>query len=95
MKRRVFLFGFAVIFLIGAGCVGPSRLEMDYGTSFNLIKFNQILHSEAEKNLEPVMELDGVSAQGSMEKYRKEFEKPSEMGYTPLAIGTILGVGKK
>ena len=76
-KRTFFLIGSVAMFLIFAGCAGPSRLEIDYGTSHKLSKFNQILDPEAEKNLEPVMGFDGNAARRVIEKYEKDFEKPS------------------
>ncbi len=89
------LIGLAALFLIAGACAGPSRLDMDYGTSAKLAKFNQTLNPDAEKHLGPVEGFDGVSSLAAVEKYHKDFEKPAETGYTPLAIGTIIGVGKK
>jgi len=62
--------------LLISGCA-PSRLEMDYGTSQKLAKFNQTLNPEAEKNLDPVVGMDGQAAQKVVEKYHKDFEKPA------------------
>ena len=61
----------------GCGCYGTqlARLKMDYGTSYNLAKFNQIVNPEAEKNLKPVPGLDGVAAQKVVQRYQKDFEK--------------------
>lgn len=89
MTKRYSLFiGFIVLFSISLGCSGPSRLETDFGTSLNLMKVNQIANPEAEKNIEAVSGLDGEAAQRTMEKYRKDFEKPaSQMPFT-LNIGT-------
>jgi len=88
-KRSCILIGLGAIFLISAGCASiPSRLEMDYGTSFKLAKFNQILDPEAEKNLEPVTGFDGGAAQATIGRYRKGFEeKPVAPTFT-LSIGT-------
>ena len=69
-------------------CPGPSRLELDYGTSFNLAKFNQVAHPEAERNLEPVIGLDGQAAKASLDKYRKSFEMPGTPPALMLSIGT-------
>ncbi len=78
MRKGCFLLIWAIaMFLIFTGCVGPSRLEIDYGTSHKLSKFNQILDPEAEKNLEPVMGFDGKAAKSAVEKYQKDFEKAS------------------
>ena len=95
MKAGFCVIGLAVILVVSLGCAGPSRLDMDYGTSYKLARFNQTLDPDAAKNLEPVKGFDAVSAWKALEKYHKDFEKPTETGYTPLAIGTILGVGKK
>ncbi len=67
-----------------------SRLAMDYGTSYQLQKYNQILNPEAEKNLEPVSGMSARAAQGSEEKYQKGFEKtePAITSYQ-LNIGNI------
>lgn len=78
MRKGCFLLiGAIAMFLIFTACAGPSRLDIDYGTSHKLSKFNQILDPEAEKNLEPVMGLDGKAAESVVEKYQKDFEKPA------------------
>lgn len=62
--------------LMAAGCA--SRVAMDYGTSFELQKYNQTLNAAAEKNLEPVTGLSGNAAQKVEDKYQKSFEKPEK-----------------
>ena len=71
----------AVMFL-AVGCA-PSRVAMDYGTSFELQKYNQTLNPEAEKNLEPVVGIDARAAQNIEDKYQKSFEQtqPSTTSY--------------
>jgi len=98
MKKQCILMLLLTFSLLSIGCVGPnqekltlsppSRLEMDYGTSFNLMKFNQIADPEAEKNLEPVTGFDGQAAKATLDKYRKDFEKPAEAPAYTLSIGT-------
>ncbi len=89
-KRSFLLIGLVMIFLISTGCAGPSRVEMDYGTSYKLAKFNQTLNPEAEKNLEPVTGEDGRTAEATIDRYRKGFQEKSE-----APIYTInVGVGK-
>jgi hypothetical protein len=83
------LIGLVAMFLISTGCAGPSRVEMDYGTSFKLAKFNQILNPEAEKNLEPVSGFDGPAAKNTIDKYQKDFEKPAPPPTYVLGVGTI------
>ena len=78
----------AIICCVGAamflaiGCA-PSRVAMDYGTSFELQKYNQTLNPEAEKNLEPVVGINAKAAQNIENKYQKSFEQtqPSATSY--------------
>jgi len=90
-KRHFLLVGLAGIFLISVSCVGPSRLEMDYGTSYKLAKFNQTLNPDAEKNLEPVTGFDGGAAQASIGRYRKGFEEKTS---APVYSINISGFAK-
>ena len=64
-----------------------SRLGMDYGTSFRLAKYNQILNPGASKNLAPVTGLDGRAAHTINEKYMKSFEKQAKEPMYILSIG--------
>ena len=87
-----------IIFLIAAGCAGPTRLAMDYGTSHRLARFNQILNPEAEKNLEPATGFDGHASQALIERYRKGFERaapsaPSAPIFGIRGITTGMGSG--
>ncbi len=70
-------------------CAAPSRLEMDYGTSYKLQKFNQTANPEAEKNLKPVEGLDGQAAAAAMTKHHKEFEKQEKAPIVHLQHGHI------
>jgi hypothetical protein len=79
----------AVASMLLAGCAEVSRVEMDYGTSFKLSKFNQTLNPDAEKNLDPVVGLDGKAVDKIMERYHKEFEKPA-----PAAPSLMINLGK-
>jgi hypothetical protein len=90
MTRRFhILIGLVAILLISAGCANiPTRLEMDYGTSFKLSKFNQTLNPEAEKNLEPVTGFDGGAAQATIGRYRKGFEEKTSAPTYVFSIST-------
>lgn len=84
------LLGFLAIFCLSANCAGrPGRLAREYGTSFKLAKFNQILTPEAEKNLEPATGFDGGAAKAALGKYRKGFEEAAPAPAYPLEIGGI------
>jgi len=88
-KKSFLLIGLVGVFLISVSCVGPSRLAMDYGTSYNLAKFNQTLNPDAEKNLQPVTGFDGPVAKNTLDKYQKDYEKPSPTPTYVLSVGTI------
>jgi len=93
-KRYMLVVGLAAMFLIATGCAQPlTRLDMDYGTSFKLAKFNQTLNPEAEKNLKPVTGLDGGAAQASIEQYRKDFAKPATTAM-PISLLSMVAGGK-
>ena len=89
IKKAYFCIGLIAVFLIGAGCAGPSRVAMDYGTSYKLAKFNQTLNPEAEKSLEPVIGLDGAGAKAVIEKYKKDFEKEPPKPVYIIPVGSI------
>lgn len=88
-KKWLGLIGLVATILVLTGCAGPSRLEMDFGTSVKLAKTNQILNPEAGKNLEPVTGFDGKAAQATMEKYWKDFGKPAPPTVYNFSIGDI------
>ena len=71
-----------------AGCA-PTRLEMDYGTSYRLARTQQILLPEGEKNLAPQEGMDVKAAQRSLERYRKTFEEPPPPPTFALSVGAI------
>ncbi len=73
---RISLGCLGVITLLMAGCAGPTRLELDYGTSQELVKMNQTLNPDADQNHEPMMGMDGEAAKNSHNYYRANFAKP-------------------
>jgi hypothetical protein len=85
-RRYFFIIGFPTVVLMLLSCA-PSRLEMDFGTSSKLMKINQVWNPEAEKNIEPVSGFDGEAARATVEKYRKDFEKPAPPAPYTLSIG--------
>ena len=88
IKKTYLCIGLIAVFLIFTGCAGP-RGEMDYGTSYKLAKFNQTLDSGAEKNLEPVTGFDSGAAKAVIDRYRKDFEKPTPPPTYVLGVGSI------
>ena len=89
ITKTYLCIGLIAVFLIATGCAGPNRMEMDYGTSYKLAKFNQTLNPEAEKNLEPVVGFDSGAAGAVVEKYRKDFEKEPPRPVYVLGLGSM------
>ena len=86
--KKFFLLLSGLIFLAASmTACAPSRLEMDYGTSFKLQKFNQTADLEAGKKVEPAEGMDGKAAQVTKEKYQKGFEKEAPAPTYSLTIG--------
>jgi hypothetical protein len=101
LSRHFIVIGLVVAFSFSIGCaenkplLGESKLEKNWGRSYESMKYNQMLNPEAEKNLEVVTGLDGQAAKDSVEKYRKTF-KGKEKGDTyNFNLGTISGIGTK
>lgn len=86
MKKIYILTASITAAMIFWGCA-PSRVEMDYGTSHKLAKYNQILNPDAEKNLKPVEGMDGKAAHAAVEKYQKGFEKTAPQPTFTFSIG--------
>jgi len=68
------------VLLFAVSCAGEnmSRLEMDFGTSYNLAKEGQTLNPEAGQNLEPVEGIDANTGNAILNSYQKGFEKEKQ-----------------
>ncbi len=77
----------ALFSLLFFGCMAPTRVEMDYSTSFKLQKFNQTLNPEAEKNLALVEGLDGDAAAGIVGQYQRGFTTAEKSPVYNISIG--------
>lgn len=95
MGARCFIvIGLIAALSIFSGC-GATKLDKNWGKSFESAKYNQILNPEAGQNLDPVVGLDGQAAESSLGTYRNGFEqKASEKAYN-LNLGSIDSIGKK
>lgn len=71
-----------------AGCA-PTRVEIDYGTSYQLARTQQSLRPAATQHLAPQEDLDGGAAQRTLERYRKTFEKPPAPPSFAISVGGI------
>ncbi len=78
MRETLIIAAVSITFLATAGCAHYGALEGDYGKSYNMAKYNQILNPGASKNLEPVTGLNGEAAEANMDKYIESFSKASK-----------------
>ena len=72
-----------------------SKLDENWGRSFESAKHNQILNPEAGKKLDPVTGLDGQAADAEIEQYHKSFSKQTSTSSGGSVMGTTLGTGTK
>lgn len=92
--RRAYCFlllgGLVVGAMLAAGCSSQetmSRMKTDYGTSYELAKYNQILNPEAEKNLDPVYGFHGQAALATIVKYERSFERETVAPMYSFSVG--------
>jgi predicted Zn-dependent protease len=80
---------------MSAGCAMTPELDKNLGKSYEHAKSAQILNPEAQKNLDPVVGLDGETAQKSMKTYRGSFTPAAgEESYT-VNLGSIGSIGQQ
>jgi hypothetical protein len=92
MKYMMFI-GMIAAFSLTIGCAWQeSRVAMDYGTSYQLQKYNQTLNPEAVKNQAPVTGMSGQAAQNASDKYQKGFEKETQTSTSyQINVGSMGG----
>ena len=107
MLRKSFaVVAIMVLLVVSSGCANnnsvmtptESKLDENWGRSFESAKFNQILNPEAGKKLDPVTGLDGQAADAEIQQYRKGFSEKASTGGGPVSggvFGTGMGTGAK
>jgi hypothetical protein len=89
------LFAAAVTICFGCGTHKETRLDRNWGKSFESAKTNQILNPKAGENLEPPVGLDGQGAEAALENYQKEFKPQESAKSYNLNLGSIDKIGAK
>ncbi len=79
--------------LLATGCASYGALEDDYGKSYNMAKYGQILNLQASKNLEPVTGLPDKAADANMQKYIKSFGQASAGQGQPSFAVPLMSTG--
>jgi len=92
MKWSLVFCTLSFIFFVSQGCSpSPVKLSPNFGESVDMAVRNQILVPEAQENLTPVENLDGVASKNSIDLYRKSFKKPKKAPQRSLILSTVSG----
>ncbi len=70
---------------------GPSAVEQEWGNSFHQMVANQTLNPDAGKNLDPVTGMSARTAEKTVNKYEKEFDKAPQVPVYNLGLSSGLG----
>jgi len=82
-KKIIALVMVCTLSALFAGCTSTGNnafreetlSDKNWGRSVETAKFNQTLHPEAGKSLEPVEGLNGVSSDNTVNKYQESFKE--------------------
>jgi len=84
VTRNFILIGIFAGLLLISGCSGTtpyhkeSLLERNWGRSYETAIYNQMVNPDADKNLEPVVGLDGTAAEHNVGKYKESFKETEQ-----------------
>ena len=81
VKKSLLIIGIIAAVSIISGCNGTttyrseSMLNRNWGRSYETAIYNQMVNLDADKNLEPVLNLDGIASEHNSLKYKNSFKK--------------------
>ncbi len=84
LSRCLMIIGIIMITLVRFSCSGtsptykPSLLDRNWGRSYETARYLQIVNPDAEKNLDPVLGLDGNATNHNVNKYRQSFKETEQ-----------------
>lgn len=91
LKRSLIIVGIIAAVSFISACSGTDTLsQRNWGKSYETAAYNQMLNSDADKNLKPVDSLDGQAAKNVHKKYRESFKK--EETQAPVSL---IDIGSK
>jgi len=100
-RRVVSVFAIITALTIVAGCGGktlcawyPTNTDQNWGRSYEMAKFNQILNPQAGENLDPVEGVPGRVGEKVVANYEKSFEGKAAKQSVNLNLGSISGIGE-
>jgi hypothetical protein len=82
--RYLIIIGIIVTISVMLSCSGTTPdhketlLDRNWGRSIGSARYMQMLNPEAEKNLDPVLGLDGNASDHNVNKYRKSFKETEQ-----------------
>lgn len=84
LSRCLMTVGVITIVLVMFSCSGTppaykqTLLDRNWGRSYETVRYMQIVDPDAEKNLDPVLGLDGNAANHNVKKYRETFKEKGQ-----------------
>ena len=81
LSRYLMIIGVITIGLVMFSCSGttpaykPTLLDRNWGRSYQTAIYNQMVNPDADKNLDPVLGLDGSAAEYNVGKYKDSFKE--------------------
>jgi hypothetical protein len=84
LNRCLMMIGIITITLVVFSCSGttptykPTLLDRNWGRSYETAIYNQMVNPDADKNLDPVLDLNGTGAAYNVGKYKESFRKAEQ-----------------
>lgn len=84
LTRCLMFIGIIATLLVMLSCSGTTSaqretlLERNWGRSYETANYMQLLNPEAEKNLDPVVGLDGYASAHNVDKYQESFKEKGQ-----------------
>ena len=90
LTRCLIIIGIISIMSVMLSCSGTTPahkqtlLERNWGRSFESMRYMQMLNPEADKNLDPVLGLDGNASDHNINKYQESFKETEQKESTTI-----------
>jgi len=90
LKRCLIIIGIISIMSVMLSCSGTTPahkqtlLERNWGRSIESMRYMQMLNPEADKNLDPVLGLDGNASDHNVNKYQESFKETEQKESTTI-----------
>jgi hypothetical protein len=81
VKKYISIIGIVAAASLIFNCSGTTiserglLLDRNWGRSYETAFYNQMLNPDADKNLEPVLDIEGPAAEHTIDKYTESFKE--------------------